>query len=184
MVPPLRTTLGVKGHRPVVGNLDCHAAVYVFGALTRVSGHLTTRITERCRAQGHWKKRLSGQGRRQKAFARHLRDIARVYPAVQYPHVRLVSDNAPWHRGAGVTKALQECRNLALYRWPSYSPQLQVSERFWQVLRRRATHNRRFQTLAALKRALRNRLCSYQTFRARGLSLIESEKNRSKLSAP
>ena len=183
MVPTLRTTLGVKGHRPVVGNLDCHDVVSVFGALNLVRGQLTTRITERCRAQAHRKKRMPGQGRLQKAFARHLRDIARVYPAAQYPHVVLVIDKAPWHRGPWVTKALQECRHLALYRLPSYSPQLQVLERFWKVLRRRATHTRLFQTLAALKRALRNSLCYYQTLRARVLSLRESAKNRSKLSA-
>jgi len=44
MVPTLRTTLGVKGHRPVVGNLDCHDVLYVFGALNLVTGRLTTRI--------------------------------------------------------------------------------------------------------------------------------------------
>ena len=183
MVPTLRTTLGVKGHRPVVGNLDCHDVVYVFGALNLVSGHLTTRITERCRAQGPWKKHRSGQGRLQKASARHLRDLARVYPAARYPHAVRVIDKAPWHRGAGVTRALQECRRLALYRLPSDSPQLQVIERCWKVLRRRATHDRLFQTVAALKRALRSSLCYYQTLRARVLSLIESAKNRPKLSA-
>jgi hypothetical protein len=38
MIPTLRTTLGLKGHRPIVGNLDCHDLVYVFGALTRGTG--------------------------------------------------------------------------------------------------------------------------------------------------
>jgi hypothetical protein len=52
------------------------------------------------------------------------------------------------------------------------------------VFRRRATHNRLIQTLAGLKRALRNSVCYYQTLRARVLSLIESEKNWSKISAP
>jgi hypothetical protein len=102
---------------------------------------------------------MPGQGRLQKAFARHWRDLARVYPAAQYPHVVLVIDNAPWHRGAWVTQALHECRHLALSRLPSDSPQLPVIERFWKVWRRRATHNQLLQTLAALKRALRNSLC-------------------------
>ncbi len=43
MVPTLRTTLGVKGHRPVVGTLDDKRAVYVFGAINVVGGRLTTR---------------------------------------------------------------------------------------------------------------------------------------------
>ncbi len=31
MIPTLRTTLGLKGHRPLVGSLDGHDLVYVFG---------------------------------------------------------------------------------------------------------------------------------------------------------
>jgi hypothetical protein len=38
IVPTWRTTLGVQGHRPVVGNLDYHDVVYIFGALNLVSG--------------------------------------------------------------------------------------------------------------------------------------------------
>jgi hypothetical protein len=38
MLPTLRTTLGLKGHRPLVGNLDCHDLVYVCGALNLVTG--------------------------------------------------------------------------------------------------------------------------------------------------
>jgi hypothetical protein len=49
MTPTLRTTLGLKGHRPVVGHLDCHGKAYVFGALKLVTGHLRTRIVERRR---------------------------------------------------------------------------------------------------------------------------------------
>ena len=49
MIPLLRTTLGLKGHRPVVGNLDCHDLVYLFGALNLVTGQLTTRLVARPR---------------------------------------------------------------------------------------------------------------------------------------
>jgi transposase len=177
MVPLLRTTLGLKGHRPVVGHLDCHDLVYLFGALNLVTGQLTTRLVEKVRARAQSKQRCLQAG-----FARHLRDIARAYPAATYPRVVLVIDNAPWHRGALVTQALKECSHLEFYRLPSYSPQLQVIERFWRVLRRRATHNRLFLTLAQLKQALRNNLCYYQTLKRRVLSLIRSPKKRTQLS--
>ena len=39
------------------------------------------------------------------------------------------------------------------------SPQLIPVERFWKKLRRRATHNRLFDTLADLKASLRASLC-------------------------
>jgi DDE superfamily endonuclease len=182
MIPSLRTTLGLKGHRPVVGNLDCHDLVYVFGALNLVTGHLTTRIVEHRRVPKKQPKPPSRQRRLQEAFARHVRDIARAYPAEQYPRVVLVIDNAPWHKGALISAVLKELPQLELYRLPSYSPQLQVIERFWRVLRRRATHNRFFTTVGALQQALRNSLRYYQTLRHRVLSVIQSPKKRTKLS--
>jgi transposase len=183
MIPTLRTTLGLKGHRPIVGNLDCHDLVYVFGALTLVTGRLTTHRVERVRARAQSKQRWSGQRCLPAGFARHIRDIARAYPAPPYPRVVLVIDNAPWHRGALVTQALSACPHLECYRLPSYSPQLQLIERFWKVLRRRATHNRLFRAIAQLQRALRNSLCYYQTLKQRVLSLIQSRRKRTHPSA-
>ena len=183
MIPTLRTTLGLKGHRPIVGNLDCHDLVYVFGALNLITGQLTTRLVERPRASVQLQKPTPGQRCLQEWFAHHVRDIARAYPAAQYPRVVLVIDNAPWHRGALVTEVLKEWPHLELYRLPSYSPHLQPIERFWKVLRRRATHNRLFRALGQLKQTLRNSLCYYQTLRHRVLSLIQSPKNRTQLSA-
>jgi transposase len=176
MIPTLRTTLGLKGHRPLVGNWDCHDAIYLFGALNLVTGHLCTRIAQRQSAP-------SRQRSLQAAFARHLRDLARRYPAARHPRVVLVIDNAPWHKGAPITTCLNDMPHLELYRLPSYSPQLQVIERFWKILRRRATHNRLFGTVAALKRALRHSLCYYQTLRHRVLSIIQAPHKRTKLSA-
>jgi transposase len=176
MIPMLRTTLGLKGHRPVVGNLDCHDGAYVFGALNLVTGHLRTRIVERQRAS-------AAQHSLQAVFVRHLRDLARTYPAARYPRVVLVIDNAPWHTGALITTCLNDMPHLELYRLPSYSPQLQVIERLWKILRRRATHNRLFTAVGALKRALRNSLCYYQTLRHRVLSIIQAPSKRTKPSA-
>ncbi len=178
LIPTLRTTLGVKGHRPRVGNLDCHDVLYLFGALNLVTGRLTTRLVERPRTP---KPTRSKQRYLQAAFARHLRDIARAYPAAQYPRVVVVIDNASWHRGAVVMAVLETYPHLELYPLPSYSPQLQVIERFWKVLRRRTTHNRLFPTMAQLKRALRTSLCYYQTLKQRVLSVIQSPRKRTKL---
>lgn len=178
LIPTLRTTLGVKGHRPLVGNMDCHAYVYLFGTLNVVTGQLPTRLVERPR-----KAPQAGSSKQrdlQKAFAAHLRDIARAYPATQYAHVVLVVDNASWHQGIPSAAVLKAFPHLALFPLPSYSPQLQVIERFWKVLRRRATHNRLFPTMAHLKRTLRTNLCYYQTLRHRLLSVIQSPRKRPK----
>jgi hypothetical protein len=50
-----------------------------------------------------------------------------------------------------------------LYRLPT----LNIIERFWKVLRRRATHNRHFKGPADSKRSLRANLCYFQTVRGR-----------------
>ena len=57
-------------------------------------------------------------------------------------------------------------------RLPSYSPQRNVIERFWRVLRRRATHNRLFASMGVLRMTLRNNLCYFQTMRQKVLSFI------------
>jgi hypothetical protein len=38
-----------------------------------------------------------------------------------------------------------------------------VIERLWKLLRRRATHNRLFDTLGDLRRSIRDSLCYFQT---------------------
>ena len=83
------------------------------------------------------------------------------------PDDRSVTDVA-WHRGKPIDEALTANPHLEFYRLPSYSPQLNVIERFWKVLRQRATHNRLFESLAELKRSLRASLCYYQTMRGGG----------------
>jgi transposase len=108
----------------------------------------------------------------QQAFAAHLEDLAQAYPAFRHPRVVVVIDNAPWHRGQCVKDVLARHPHLEFYRLPSYSPQLNVIERLWKQLRRRATHNRLFDTLAALKASVRNSLRYYQTVRSRMLSLL------------
>jgi transposase len=86
--------------------------------------------------------------------------------------VVVIIDNAPWHRGDVLTHVLAECSHVALYRLPSYRPQLHMIERFWKVLRRRTTHNRLLATLAARKYSIRNSLSYLQTMWHRIYSLL------------
>ena len=120
LIPTLRTTLGGKGHRPLVGTLDCHTSLYLSGALNLVTGHVTTRLVARPR-----QRRTSTVSKRrylQEAFAKHLRDIARTSPATPYPRVVLVVDNASWHQGHGMDEVLTVCPHLELYPLPSLVP--------------------------------------------------------------
>jgi transposase len=171
MVPTLCRTLGVKGHRPVVGTWDNKQLLYVFASVNVTSCALHTDTVES--ATGLVRRTGESKTRRlQRAFADHLRRLGRRYPRDRHPRVVVLIDNAPWHAGEPVEKALAEYPQLELKRLPSYSPQLNPIERFWRLLRRRATHNRLFDTLADLKRSLRASLCYFQTVRRRLQTLM------------
>src|SRR5262249_17908643 len=147
MVPTLAATLGVKGHRPLVGTRDCKDLLYVLAVINLVSAAVHANTLE---SPKEAKKRTgkSKTRRRHEAFADQLRHVGRVYRREKYSKVVVVIDNAPWHRGQPINEALAENPHLEFYRLPSYSPQLNPIERFWKKLRRRATHNRLFDTLA------------------------------------
>ena len=177
MVPTLCATLGVKGHRPTIGTRDCKDLLYVFAVVNLVTAaaHANTLESPKNAKQ---KTGLSKTRRMQQAFADHLRHIGRVYPREKHPRVVLLIDNAPWHRGQPIEAALRDNPHLEFKRLPSYSPQLNPIERFWKKLRRRATHNRLFDTLADLKSSLRASLCYFQTVRHKVKSIIEGRPKR------
>ncbi len=177
MVPTLGATLGVKGHRPVIGTRDCKDLLYIFAVINVVTAAAHANLVESPAKA----KRTTGKSktrRMQEAFAAHLRHVGRLYPAVRHPRVVLIIDNAPWHRGKLIDDALADNPHLEFYRLPSYSPHLNVIERFWRVLRRRATHNRLFDRLADLKRSVRNNLCYFQTVRGRVRGLVATAYTR------
>jgi transposase len=171
MVPTLGPTLGVKGHRPTVGTRDCKDLLYVFAVVNVVTAALHCNTLE-SPARAKQTTGKSKTRRLQEAFAAHLRHVGRLYPADTNKRVVLIIDNAPWHRGKPIDEALAENPHLEFKRLPSYSPQLNVIERFWKLLRRRATHNRLFDSLADLKRSLRANLCYFQTVRGRVRGLV------------
>lgn len=87
-------------------------------------------------------------------------------------------DNAPWHRGEPIDEGMRGNPHLGLKRLPSYSPQLDPVERLWKKLRRRATRNRPFDTLADLKASTRASLSDVQAVRHEVKSSIEGRPKR------
>lgn len=179
MVPTLVRALGLKGERLQVGSRDNKDVLYLFAALDLTRGRLVRRAlpsrTARRRREGSHKTR-----RLQRLFVRHLGDIARAYPAKQYPRVVVTIDNAPWHQGPTVREALARHTHLELYRLPSYSPQLNVVERLWKLLRHAVTHNRLFEDLVDLASALDRAMRRLGRRPPQLLSLILSERKRAK----
>jgi transposase len=177
MVPTLGATLGVKGHRPLVGTRDCKDLLYVFAVVNVVTAAVHADLLD-SPAKAKQTTGKSKTRRMQEAFAAHLRHVARTYPADRHKRVVLIIDNAPWHRGQPIDEALADHPHLEFYRLPSYSPHLNPIERFWKSLRRRATHNRLFGRLADLRRSVRNSLCYFQTVRRRVRGLVAKSYTR------
>ena len=75
-------------------------------------------------------------------------------------------------------EALSDNPHLELKRLPSYSPQLNPIERLWKLLRRRATHNRLFDTLADLRQSIRSSLSYFQTMRIRVKTMLEGRTKK------
>jgi transposase len=162
----------------VVGTWDCKDVLYAFCVINLISGALHGNTLESLRAANR-KAGESKTRRLQRAFADHLRHVGRVYPRERFSRVVLLIDNAPWHRGQAIDEALADNPHLGLKRLPSYSPQLNPIERFWKVLRRRATHNRLFDTIADLKKSVRASLSYFQAVRQRILTLVNGRRKRS-----
>jgi transposase len=177
MVPTLAATLGLKGHRPTVGTWDNKGLLYVLAVVNVVTAAVHANTLE-CPRDAKRKTGKSKNRRLTEAFAAHLRHVGRLYPGREHRRVVLVIDNAPWHTGRAVDDALRDNPQLELYRLPAYSPSLNPVERFWRALRRRATHNRLFDTLADLKASLRASLCYFQTMRHKVTSIIEGRPRR------
>jgi transposase len=175
MVPTLAATLGVKGHRPAVGTRDCKDLLYVFCVVNLLSAALHSNTLE-SPARARQKTGKSKNRRLPEAFADHLRHVAKVYPQHKYKEVVILIDNAPWHRGKPIDEALAENTHLKFKRLPSYSPRLNPIERLWKKLRRRATPNRLFDSLADLKQSIRASLCYFQTVRHKVKSMLEPRK--------
>ncbi len=171
MVPTLTATLGVKGFRPTVGTRDCKDLFYVFAVVNVITASLHSNTME-SPARAKQKTGKSKTRRMQEAFAAHLRHVGRLYPGEKHQRVVLIIDNAPWHRGKLIDEALADNPHLEFRRLPSYSPQLNAIEHFWKLLRRRATHNRFFESLSSLKRSIRASLCYFQTVKRRLRSLV------------
>lgn len=178
MVPTLAPTLGVKGHRPLVGTRDCKDVLYVLGVLNLLTGAVHANTLESLQKENR-KRKESKTRRMQRAFADHLRHVGRAYPQARHKRVVLLIDNAPWHRGKLVDEALAENPHLEFERLPSYSPQLNPIERFWKKLRRRATHNRLFDAIADLKSSVRNSLRYFQAVRSQLLTMINGRPKKS-----
>lgn len=85
-------------------------------------------------------------------FIRYLEQLLRYYrPRGQKVH--LIVDGAAYHRAAG-RWAQQQSDWIELHFLPGYSPDFNPVEQVWRKTKRKATHNRHFIDIPALRAAI------------------------------
>jgi len=79
----------------------------------------------------------------------------------------LIQDNASYHKHAAVWEWFGRNRHwLEVHQLPSYSPELNPTERLWQHTRKTGTHNRYFATAGELEATLTRVFGEMQAFPA------------------
>ncbi len=165
----------MKGHRPVAGTWDGKNLRYVFAAADpAAAAHADTPGGPKgaTRTTGKGKTRRTQEG-----FAAHLRHVARMDPAGRHQRVAIRIDNAPWPGGERIDEAPGGNPHLGCERLPRDSRQRDPIERFGKP-RRRTTHNRRFDSLADLKSAIRNSRRDLPTARNRVRTLRNRQSRK------
>jgi transposase len=82
-----------------------------------------------------------------------------------------VLDNAPYNHAKKVSEAAKRLRIELLY-LPTYSPNLNLIERFWKFLKRKVARNRYYTTFAEFRKAVQNVLNNVAAYRDELASLM------------
>jgi transposase len=89
--------------------------------------------------------------------------LGQLLPQYQGRKIHLIADNAAYHKSPDVKKWLEAHEDqIEVHYLPPYSPELNATEYVWRKVRRMATHNRFFSTVAELRRKLLRRFNRFQ----------------------
>lgn len=131
--PALSRCWNKIGERKEVQTFDNHGKSAVFGSVNPFTGELI---------------HTYGDTINQIFFLEHLNDIKKNYPD---KIIIIVLDNCKSHFTKKVQKFLDANKNFFLLFLPPYSPDFNVIERLWQVLKKAVTNNALFQSLEEVK---------------------------------
>lgn len=96
----------------------------------------------------------------QDTFGTFLRQIIRQYPTRK---VHMVLDNVRYHHAKQIQSFLNEAKDrIELHFLPPYSPQFNPIERVWKETKKASVHNRFFEKLEEMKKAIFRRFNRFQ----------------------
>jgi len=133
--PALSRCWNKIGERKEIQTFDNHGKSAIFGSVNPFTGELVYTY---------------GNTINQIFFLEHLNEVLQKYPG---KIIIIVLDNCRSHFTKKVQKFLDSNKNLFLLFLPPYSPDLNVIERLWQILRKAVTNNFLFQSLDEVKTA-------------------------------
>ena len=107
---------------------------------------------------------ISLEGRESCDGERVVQLLRKIRAANPGKRLLIVLDNAPYNHADPVTKAAEILRIQLLY-LPSYSPNLNLIERFWKFLRQKVARNRFYATFAEFRTAVQNVLNNITAYR-------------------
>lgn len=108
---------------------------------------------------------ISWEGRESCDAERVAAVLKQIRQANPGKRLLVVLDNAPYNHAPAVTEAAKALRIELLY-LPTYSPNLNLIERFWKFLKRKVARNRYHATFAEFRAAVQkvlNNLSDYKT---------------------
>ncbi len=131
----LSYTWAVRGQQPVVATTGIRKAYKVFGLLDYFTGQLFyTGHTQRFNAA---------------SYCEFLSSVLAQTPSTQ--KVMVVQDGARYHTARATKEFIAaHSERLSVYQLPSYSPDYNPIEHLWRRIKRKATHNRYFESFEAL----------------------------------
>jgi transposase len=114
---------------------------------------------------------ISLEGRESCDGERVVELLRKIRAANPGKRLLIVLDNAPYNHAEPVTRAAAELRIQLLY-LPTYSPNLNLIERFWKFLKRKVARNRYYTTFAEFRIAVQNVLNNITAYRDELCSLM------------
>jgi transposase len=96
---------------------------------------------------------ISLEGRKSCDALRAVQLLRKVRTTNRGRRLLVVLDNAPYNHADTVTQATEKLRMELLY-LPTYSPNLNLIERFWKVLKRKVARNHYYATFAEFRTAM------------------------------
>ena len=114
---------------------------------------------------------ISWEGRESCDAERVAAVLKQIRQANPGKRLLVVLDNAPYNHALAVTEAAKALRIELLY-LPTYSPNLNLIERFWKFLKRKVARNRYHATFAEFRVAVQKIVNNISAYRAELASLL------------